>query len=122
MNDDDDKVGYGRPPKARRFKPGRSGNPAGRAKKTRSASEAFDRISRKKITTADGRKVLVTEAIVISQAQKALKGDTRAAQLVLGGVAEHEAQNADAAPELTREDREIYARAIERLSKLGDYE
>lgn len=31
-HDDDDKVGYGRPPKQYRFKPGRSGNPKGRPK------------------------------------------------------------------------------------------
>jgi len=30
--DDDDAVGYGKPPKQHRFKPGRSGNPRGRPK------------------------------------------------------------------------------------------
>ena len=30
---DDDKVGYGKPPKHSRFQPGRSGNPRGRPKK-----------------------------------------------------------------------------------------
>jgi hypothetical protein len=30
----DDKVGYGKPPKATRFKPGRSGNPNGRPRRT----------------------------------------------------------------------------------------
>ena len=34
-NDDDDYVGYGRPPKKHRFKPGQSGNPAGRQKGSR---------------------------------------------------------------------------------------
>jgi hypothetical protein len=30
-DDDDDRVGYGKPPKHSRFKPGRSGNPNGAA-------------------------------------------------------------------------------------------
>lgn len=30
MSDDEEAVGYGRPPRAHRFKPGRSGNPRGR--------------------------------------------------------------------------------------------
>lgn len=34
--DDDDAVGYGKPPKQRQFKPGESGNPAGRPKKAES--------------------------------------------------------------------------------------
>lgn len=32
---DDDKVGYGKPPKEHRFKPGQSGNPKGRKKASR---------------------------------------------------------------------------------------
>jgi hypothetical protein len=30
FNDDDESVGYGRPPRGHQFKPGRSGNPKGR--------------------------------------------------------------------------------------------
>ena len=46
---DDDKVGYGRPPKAHQFKPGQSGNPKGRPKgtkdlKTDLAEELAERI------------------------------------------------------------------------------
>lgn len=34
-DDDDEKVGYGKPPKKHRFKPGQSGNPKGRKKGSR---------------------------------------------------------------------------------------
>jgi hypothetical protein len=122
VEDDDDRMGYGRPPKARRFTPGQSGNPKGRPKKPPSAGEAFDRVARKKITTGDGRKVAVTEAIVMSQTRKALKGDNKAAQFVLGGIAEREAKTVDAAPALSREEKDIYERALRRLEKLMDYE
>ena len=39
---DDDAVGYGRPPKATRFPPGKSGNPAGGRKRKASYKPAFD--------------------------------------------------------------------------------
>lgn len=37
-DDDDDSVGYGKPPKAHRFKPGKSGNPKGRPRGARSVT------------------------------------------------------------------------------------
>jgi hypothetical protein len=121
-NDEDDRVGYGRPPKARRFTPGQSGNPSGRPKKPPSTNEAFDRIARKKITTSDGRKVPMTDAIVLSQTKKALKGDNKAAQFVFNGIADCAARTVNTAPALSREEREIYERALRRLEKQMNYE
>jgi hypothetical protein len=40
---DDDAVGYGRPPKATRFQPGKSGNPAGGRKRKASDKSLLDR-------------------------------------------------------------------------------
>jgi len=37
MEDDDDAVGYKRPPKSKQYKPGQSGNPSGRKKKSRTS-------------------------------------------------------------------------------------
>ena len=39
--DDDDRVGYRRPPKQTRFKPGQSGNPKGRPKHARNLKSEF---------------------------------------------------------------------------------
>ena len=41
--EDDDKVGYCKPPKHSRFKPGQSGNPLGRPRKNRSIETMIKR-------------------------------------------------------------------------------
>lgn len=43
---EDDRIGYGRPPKATRDKPGQSGNPAGRRKAETSHKAALERDGR----------------------------------------------------------------------------
>jgi uncharacterized protein YdiU (UPF0061 family) len=63
MAHDDDAVGYGRPPKNGRFKPGKSGNPQGRPKgssnfKTDLAAEMRERIT---LRGKDGRSHRVTK-------------------------------------------------------------
>lgn len=49
-------VGYGKPPKEARFRPGHSGNPRGRPKKPKSIRERFEReLARKVAVREDGR-------------------------------------------------------------------
>ncbi|MCC0063663.1 MAG: hypothetical protein H6895_06185 [Defluviimonas sp.] len=81
--DNDDKVGYGRPPEKHRFKPGQSGNPRGRPRRSRRAptpSQRYkdvlmvaDTIMDMK-TPAGIRKVTISEAIMFSIAMNAMKG------------------------------------------------
>lgn len=82
MSDDDD-VGYMRPPKKNRFKPGQSGNPKGRPLKRRHALVPSQR--RKDIlavaetmmemrTPAGMRKVTISEAVIFSIVTNAMKG------------------------------------------------
>ncbi|MEO6113654.1 MAG: DUF5681 domain-containing protein [Sphingomicrobium sp.] len=79
-------VGYGQPPLHSRFKPGRSGNPRGRPTSKR-ATEAIvhDVLSQKIWVTIDGRRkrVAVEVAILLRLREQALKGDLRAARLLL---------------------------------------
>ena len=81
-----DKVGYGRPPKHTRFKPGQSGNPKGKAKGLRNVAtdvqQALNAVVR---VNADGkpRKMSAQKAVVLRTVEKALKGDSRAAAQVL---------------------------------------
>lgn len=76
------KVGYKRPPKHTRFKPGVSGNPRGRQPKRWSAKGEIRRQFLEKLTVQDGnKKVRVPKLtlLVRSLIHKGIKGDTRAA-------------------------------------------
>ncbi|CAA2142220.1 DUF5681 domain-containing protein [Hyphomicrobium sp. ghe19] len=79
-------VGYGKPPKHSRFKPGQSGNPKGRPKGARGFKAELDDELRQLITVTEaGRtwKLNKRRAIIKSLIAKALKGDPRALQLIL---------------------------------------
>jgi hypothetical protein len=84
-----DKVGYGQPPKHSQFKKGQSGNPKGRPKEVQ-AHMPVSRIIRHSLSeevqgqvNGKTRKMTKLEAIIEVQSAKALKGDTRAAKLVI---------------------------------------
>ena len=84
-----DKVGYGNPPKHTQFKKGQSGNPKGRPKALK-AHMPVSRIIRHSLSeevhgqvNGKTRKMTKLEAIIEVQSAKALKGDTRAAKLVI---------------------------------------
>jgi hypothetical protein len=74
-------VGYGKPPKHTRFKPGQSGNPKGRRRGRRNLRTVVEETLREKITIREGdrtRTVARQDAIVLVTANNALKGDTKA--------------------------------------------
>ena len=83
------KVGYKRPPTHARFQKGQSGNPKGRRKQVQ-AHEPVSRIIRHSLSeevqgvvNGKPRKMTKLAAIIEVQSLKALKGDTRAAKLVI---------------------------------------
>jgi hypothetical protein len=79
--EDDYEVGYGRPPRHSRFRPGQSGNPRGRPNGSRNFASDLDRLLMAKITVnRDGkpRKVTTQEAALLRLGERALKGDPRA--------------------------------------------
>jgi len=91
--DDAGKGGYGRPPKDSRFKPGRSGNPAGRPKRARTLRSDFNEVMKKRVQIReDGelRYVSRQEALLLSLCVKALQGDTRASGQLLARWAKTE--------------------------------
>lgn len=79
-------VGYGKPPEKTRFKKGQpSPNPSGRRGKAVSGS-VIDKVLQRKVSLhLDGRqqKVSVGEALVLSLADKAMRGDMAATREVL---------------------------------------
>jgi Family of unknown function (DUF5681) len=84
-----DKVGYGKPPKHTQFKKDQSGNPGGRPKQVQEHMP-ISRIIRHSLSeevrgqvNGKTRKMTKLAAIIEVQSAKALKGDTRAAKLVI---------------------------------------
>jgi hypothetical protein len=81
MSNDDYDVGYGKPPKSGQFKPGESGNSAGRPKGTKNLkTDLQEELSSKINVMEGGNKVTYTkqQALVKTLSTKALKGDLRA--------------------------------------------
>jgi hypothetical protein len=71
-------VGYRKPPKGRQFKPGQSGNPAGRPRAPRTMSGAIARLLGQKITIAvagKSRRMSLIEALGRQATQQAASGD-----------------------------------------------
>ncbi len=82
----DSEVGYGRPPKDTRFKPGQSGNPKGRRKLSKAPATLLEEALSALISVTEGgvtRSIELRQALFKSMLAKAIKGDTRAAALVI---------------------------------------
>jgi hypothetical protein len=81
-------VGFGRPPKHARFKPGQSGNSRGRPRGTLNIETVLERTSQEKVVVVseDGRNRTVTklEAAVKQLMDKAVSGELKAIQLLIG--------------------------------------
>jgi hypothetical protein len=74
-------VGYGSPPVATRFKPGQSGNPSGRPKKSKNLkAELLEELEELTSVTEDGMDTKVTKARAIAKAvvREAASGNMRA--------------------------------------------
>jgi Family of unknown function (DUF5681) len=124
--DNNYKVGYGRPPLERRYKPGCSGNPKGRPKGSRNAKTIVSGVVNKKVPVRQNgkvRHVTTLEAMLLAAAQSALKGDLRALNTIIGlmartnQLAEEETETSTALPE---EDAAILNDFLRRQSAAAD--
>jgi hypothetical protein len=71
-------VGYGKPPKANRFRKGRTGNPRGKRKGEENIISAFKRHVLKRVKIRDGerlRTISVAEAVILKNLNAALQKD-----------------------------------------------
>lgn len=86
-DEDDDRVGYRRPPKHTRFKKGQSGNPRGRPVKRPSADTPGEigrvvrEVSRMKVRGPQGEEVPMLKAQMMALANAGLKGKASAIKL-----------------------------------------
>jgi hypothetical protein len=115
----DDSVGYKKPPRHTRFRPGQSGNPRGRQKGLRNFGTDVKATLEAKVAVNEngGRKRVSTqEAMLLRLREKALKGDTRALDLLirLAQLFNHDGPGeAGGEQEMAAEDREILDAYVE---------
>lgn len=116
-------IGYRKPPKHTRFKPGRSGNPRGRPRESKNLkTDLVNELQRKVPLTENGKTVLVRLqlAYVKNLILRAIKGDARADRTLLELISRFDLADADdgaAERDISTEDREILDRFLSRVSK-----
>jgi hypothetical protein len=124
--DDDDpegpdyEVGYGRPPKATRFKPGQSGNPRGRPKGAKSIPALLEGELNRKIRVREGnreRMLTKRELLVRRLVANGVQKGGRDGELLLRMLASHaaEADPASLPQALDAQDEAILRRFLETL-------
>jgi hypothetical protein len=84
--EDADDVGYGKPPRAHQFKPGKSGNPKGRPRGAKSEETILRELLQQKISLNErgrARKITIYEGIFRRIIEDCLKGNTKSAAFLL---------------------------------------
>jgi len=114
-------VGFGKPPRSTRFKPGQSGNPNGRPRGAKNFAIAIGQELDSRVTvTENGRRRRISKREVIAKhlVNKAASGDLKAIPLLLNEARARENNPADAASAQvfdTPEDRKVLDGIIARI-------
>jgi hypothetical protein len=83
---DDEGIGYGRPPKKHRFKKGKSGNPKGRPKGTKGLKTDLKEVLSAPVTVSTGGKEYTgsrQKVTLVAMALRASMGDPRSAEMFI---------------------------------------
>jgi hypothetical protein len=111
-NRPDYEVGYGRPPKETRFRPGQSGNPTGARKGRKTIGARLQELMNSKVTVTEqgrSRRISRLDVMLRQLANDAMRGDQRAVKLLMDFLHRYgaEAEGAVRSEEITSEDLEI---------------
>jgi hypothetical protein len=112
-------VGYGKPPRARQFKAGQSGNPKGRPKGAMSEARILRELLHRKLDVRQNgrsRKITVFEAILLRFTEDALKGNTKTAAFLFNRYAAGQAGEPHINDDIGEDDRQVleaFARRFE---------
>jgi hypothetical protein len=117
-------VGYGKPPKHTQFKKGQSGNKTGRSKRVHAIKTLVLQELDERIDIREGtREKTITKqrALIKAIVAKAIKGDMRAASLLLAMVIplQDAAAAQIAAVELTKDDKTLVELLTEYMKQQG---
>lgn len=114
LNQNEEKVGYGQPPKSSQFQKGMSGNPKGRPKGSKNLNAILKKELEEKMTIQEKgktKKVTKQEAIVKTLVNNTLKGDKNAMQALLRLITNIVGDEVEVVtPELHADDMEILKR------------
>jgi uncharacterized protein DUF5681 len=111
-------IGYGRPPKSTRFKPGVSGNRKGRPKGSRPVGALLQQIIQQKIAVTENgktRRLPVMEIMLRRLANDAMRGEPRSIKFLLS-LLEHYGDSSQTTLQLSEmlaEDAEILAEYLD---------
>jgi hypothetical protein len=86
LEDSDDDVGYGKPPRRHQFKPGESGNPKGRKKGVKNEGTILQELLQHKVTITErgkARKITLQEAMLRKVAEDCLRGNIKSIGFLL---------------------------------------
>jgi hypothetical protein len=120
---DDDKVGPGKPPRRTQFKKGQSGNPSGRPKGSRNLDKLIIEAAERRIpVNIDGksRRISMLQSSVWNLAIQAARGDQKATAAFLDRIEENQARVEVARPTeypLSDADLEVIRTVYDRLKK-----
>ena len=102
-------IGYGKPPRSTRFKPGQSGNPAGRARESSTFEDDIEKeLSTPIVVVENGERKKITKrrAIAKRHVNKALNGDIRSTELLFKNRQHKQSERQDNLGDLVKEFRE----------------
>jgi hypothetical protein len=86
VSNEDEKIGYKRPPRRTQFKPGQSGNPSGKNKGARNIATELTDILSEQVTFAENgtiKTMTKQRALAAALVSAAIGGDLRATAIVL---------------------------------------
>jgi hypothetical protein len=117
VENDDTKytVGYGKPPRHTRFKPGQSGNAKGRPKKATTVEDVLYEEFNRFVTITEGRKrrrLSKLRVVVRQNINKAANGDIRAAAMLLKLLGSQKSDEGDNLDDLVQEFRARHHRLV----------
>jgi hypothetical protein len=114
-------VGYCRPPRAARFRPGQSGNPRGRPKRARGLGALIAQALDEKVEAKENgkrRRITKLEAVVTQLVNRAANGDQRATQFVFALLHDDRGASAPRADDQTGQgDAMVVAELVRRLER-----
>lgn len=114
-------VGYGKPPRGSRFKPGQSGNPKGRPRGSKSFARLLLEELNSRITINENgvlRRITKLDAVVKQYVNKAMRGDHRVLKPLLGYVPAPEEKDDPAKQAEIEAGFKVFVDALNRIAEI----